>query len=300
MDDLTPMNFIARIKAMDAGERGKLRLKRLLELICDYPDSVDDERSSFAADIDELRASVNQINQTVAINKNEIIALQTQNADYVTKNTMLRTELNLLKLHAKECREHRDRNPPQQAPPPTPDVATQTQIDELNKEMKAVQIELNSIQQYLRINNLEIVGLPEPNQGESEETLLINAINNLEGIDEPIRPEDIDISHPLNSNRKDEKSVHVVKFVSRKTKHMILSAKKKDENKQFQFRNRDVYINEHLSKNNRALFAAAQEKKRALSYKFCWTRGGTVNLRKTENSEIITISSMDDVRNLNQ
>ena len=284
---------------MDAGERGKLRIKKLIELICDFPDPVEDDRS-FAAEIDELRASMNSINQTVSINKNEIIALQTQNADYVRKNTMLRTELDLLKVNAKECREHRDRNPPQPTQPPAPDMATQTQIDELSKEINLIHIELNSIQQYLRINNLEIVGLPEPNQGESEETLLINALNTLEGIDEPIRPEDIDISHPLNSTRKDEKSVHVVKFISRKTKYMILAAKKKDENKQFKFRNRDVYINEHLSKNNRALFAAAQEKKRALNYKFCWTRGGTVHLRKTENSQIITISSMDDVRNLNQ
>ena len=294
MDELTPFNFIAKIKAMEPVDRAKLRIKRLIDLICESPDL---EKGEHAADIDELRAAVRQINQTVSINKNEIIALQTQNVDYVRKNTALRTELDQLKVHARECREHRDRNPPQ---PPARDVETQTKIDELSIEMNAMQNELNSIQQYLRINNLEVVGLPEPNEGESEETLLINAFNSLEGIDEPIRPEDIDISHPLNTTRKDGKSVHVAKFISRKTKQIILTAKKKEENKQFKFRNHDVYVNEHLSKNNRALFAAAQEKKRALDYKFCWTRGGTVYVRKTENSQVITISNMDDVRDLQQ
>ena len=148
------------------------------------------------------------------------------------------------------------------------------------------------------MNNLEVVGLPEPNEGESEEKLLINAFNNLKGLENPIRPEDIDISHPLNSQRKDGKSVHVVRFTSRKTKLLILDAKKREENKQFKFRNRDIYINEHLSKQNRALFACAQEKKRNLNYKYCWTRGGSIHMRKTENSAVINILKESDLVNL--
>ena len=79
---------------------------------------------------------------------------------------------------------------------------------------------------------------------------------------------------------------------------MILSAKKDVANKQYKFRNNDVYINEHLSKNNRSLFAKAQEKKAALGYKFCWTRGGSINVRKTENSQIVTITCEEDLANL--
>ena len=113
-----------------------------------------------------------------------------------------------------------------------------------------------------------------------------------------VRPEDIDISHPLPSNRKDNKKVHVVRFLSRKTKFMILNAKRKEENKEFKFRGNDVYINEHLSKNNRALFAEAQAKKKALKYKYCWTRGGSILLRKTDDANVITITSSDDLNKL--
>jgi len=79
---------------------------------------------------------------------------------------------------------------------------------------------------------------------------------------------------------------------------MILAAKKRDANKQFKFRNSDIFINEHLSKQNRSLFATAQEKKKALQYKYCWTKGGTIHMRKTDDSAVVTISSDADFINL--
>ena len=158
--------------------------------------------------------------------------------------------------------------------------------------------EVNDIQQYLRINNLEIVGLPATNEGESEETLLVNALNSLDGITDPIRPEDIDISHPLKTRRSDDKNVHIVRFISRKTKASILTAKKHENNRNFKFRNCDIFINEHLSPRNRSLFASATGKKRTLGYKYLWTKGGTIHMRKTDISEVITISNENDLNNL--
>ena len=163
----------------------------------------------------------------------------------------------------------------------------QEQIDDLRAQ-------LNEIEQYLRVNNIEIVRLPAPNDGETEENLIINALNSLDGVDNPVRHEDIDISHPLKSNRRDGKPVHIVRFISRKIKYAILAAKKQDANKQFKFRQSDVYINEHLSRPNRALFATASGKKRELGYKFLWTKNGVVHMRKDETSNIITINSEID------
>ena len=300
MDELTVANFVSKIKAMDSRERlKKLDLKKLIELICSIPD----DENIVAAQLADLKATVENINKTSAVNSNEILALKAQNEEIVKKNAAMRIEIDLLKVHSQECVEkeqNRDRNRP---PPPSPalnDIDNLSAIKDLQKEIVAIQDEINNIQQYLRVNNLEIVGLPVPNEGESEETLLLNALNNLEGIDNPIRHEDIDISHPLNSNRKDEKPVHIVRFLSRKTKNMVLTAKKQEDNKQYKFRNKDIYINEHLSKQNRALFAAAQERKKNLNYKYCWTRSGVVNMRKTDNSQIITISGTEDLTNLVQ
>ena len=103
--------------------------------------------------------------------------------------------------------------------------------------------------QNLRINNSEIVGLPAPiaQNGETDETVLVNALNTLVGLPKPIRPEDIDISHPLKSQRRDNKPVHVVRFISQKTKYEVLTAKKSEANRQFKFRDNDVYVNEHVN-----------------------------------------------------
>ena len=80
--------------------------------------------------------------------------------------------------------------------------------------------------------------------------------------------------------------------------YAILAAKKSEENKQFKFRNQDVFINEHLSKVNRGLFAAATCYQRTLGYKYLWTKNGVVNMRKEERSEVITITKESDLLNL--
>ena len=268
--------------------------KDIIELICAMPD---DDNIGIATQIEDLKLAVENNTRTSAINHNEIVALRAQNDGLVKQNVAFQAEIGLLKTHAHECCE-REKNRVR-APPPAAAHNTTT-VDKIREEIDKLNMEINNIQQYLRVNNLEIVGLPEPNENEDDETLILNALNNLEGIEQPIRHEDIDISHPLNSNRKDNKPVHVVRFISRKTKNLILAAMKLEANKQFKFRNKDVYVNEHLSKQNRSLFAKAQEKKRNLGYKHCWTRGGIINLRKTDNSQTIVISSDQDLVNLVQ
>ena len=280
--DLTVENFVERIKKMGDRDREKLTAKKLIELICQIPDPV-----PAASELTELRAAIEHLTKIASVNQTDILALKTSNEDLVKNNVALQTEISLLKVHARECTEKQQQLP--EIPPPN---------DEIRTKIAALETELNSIQQYLRVNNLEVVGLPKPNTGESEEMLLINAFNELEGLENIVTPEDIDISHPLNSKRKDGKPVHVVRFISRKTKAMILAAKKRENNRQFKFRNCDIFINEHLSQANRSLFAAALEKKTVLKYKYCWTRGGSILMRKTDDSTVITISSQNDLNEL--
>jgi hypothetical protein len=283
--DLTVANFVDRIKNMGERERGKLTAKELIDLIIQIPDA------PATIELAELRAAIDHVTKISSVNQTEILALKTSNDDLVKKNTSLNLEITLLKTHAQECNDRQQNRPQPANLPPPPN-------DDIKKKINEIESELNSIQQYLRVNNLEVVGLPQANNGESDETLLINAFNQLEGLENIVTPEDIDISHPLKSNRRDGKLVHVVRFISRKTKSMILNAKKHEANKQFKFRDNDVFINEHLSKQNRSLFASSQEKKTALNYKYCWTRGGSILMRKTDDSQPITITSEDDLNKL--
>ena len=127
----------------------------------------------------------------------------------------------------------------------------QVEVDKLSQRIVDIAAENALTDQYLRINNLEIVGLPDLGDGETaedEEILLIEALNSM-NLPKPITSNDIDISHMIQSNRKDNKRVHICKFKSRKTKNMVLQAKKKNYN--FKFRDNPLFINEHLSPKNR-------------------------------------------------
>ena len=69
--------------------------------------------------------------------------------------------------------------------------------------MKELRKQINNMEQYLRINNLEIIGLPEPTDEESHESILLKALNSLNHLEYGI-------------TRKDGKTASVCKFVTEK------------------------------------------------------------------------------------
>ena len=93
------------------------------------------------------------------------------------------------------------------------------QLSEENETLKKNVIEikrdLNSVQQYLRVDNIEIVGLPPPTESQTDENLLVEALQSLELEDHaPLTKEHIDICHEVPSQRRDGKRVVVCKFLS--------------------------------------------------------------------------------------
>ena len=152
------------------------------------------------------------------------------------------------------------------------------------------------MEQYLRVNNLAIVGLPPTEEeGASIEDTLIDIFNSVPDIGKQVTPEDIDICH-MPSDRKDGKLVAVCKFKSRKSKIDILQAKK--SLRIFTYNNHNIFINGHLSPFNRHLFATAAAKKRELDFKFQWTRNGSIFMREDERSPVIKIVSKECILKL--
>ena len=109
-----------------------------------------------------------------------------------------------------------------------------------------------------------------------------------------ITPEDIDICHELP--RKDGAKAHVIKFISRKTKEKVVSAKK--QGRDYKFRNNNIFINDHLTAYGKKLFGTAKKIKKDKHYKFLWTRNGKIFIKKNEDSSTIYIDSDDVLRNL--
>ena len=65
----------------------------------------------------------------------------------------------------------------------------------------------------------------------------------------------------------------------------------KKKARDFKYNNSIIYINEHLSPENRRLFAEASKKRKDLNFKFIWTNNGITYVRKEEGSPQIIIDS---------
>ena len=263
--DLTPDNFIRFIKNMNPRHRNKLTADRLIELILQRADLEDNQNTKLENRPNDLETK-----------------FETLKAESLT-NTL---EIEKIKMA-----------------PPLPEAPAngQSNYDEefnvIHNQMREMQNHIHSIEQYLRINNIEIVGLPEPTEDESNEQIMIEALNHLD-LNNDVAYSDIDIAHPIPTRRQDGKRVSVCKFVSRKTKIDILEAKKKS--KVFKFRGNDIYINEHLSPEHRRIFAEASAKRKEFQFKYIWTNNGITHLRKEDGSPMITIENIEDLNYINE
>ena len=264
---LTIENFIQKIKDMDNRDRNRLKAEVLVKLIIQLPSDTNDT----AKTIQDILVSVNQTQKIALENSQEITKLKDENVQIKKINAELSTD-----------------------------------IRKLNDDNSNLKSHIENIDTYLRVNNLEISGLDKPISipateveeayEEPVEDMVVKCLNGLFAGEERISNEDIDICHELPS--KTGKKLHVVKFISRKAKNLILDQKKKRQNFNFKFRGNPIFINDHLTPNNKHLFAMARQKKTAAGYKYLWTKNGKILIRKDDNSPIIPITSMEVIATL--
>ena len=97
-------------------------------------------------------------------------------------------------------------------------------------EVKFLKKEINNIQQYLRVDNVEMAGLTHPDDESSDESNLLELFNSLDHeSDRNFVQSDIDICHAIPTNRKDGRRVIVCKFSSRNHKIAVIKAKKSQD-----------------------------------------------------------------------
>lgn len=104
--------------------------------------------------------------------------------------------------------------------------ALETQLENLQSYTDQLECEIDEMQQYLRRDCLEIVGVPKLLDEEPKE--IVKEICNAMNID--LKDEDISIAHRLPDNRKTKDRI-IVKFVRRDVKDKIYSNKKKVQGK---------------------------------------------------------------------
>ena len=179
-------------------------------------------------------------------------------------------------------------------------VELEKDMNDLEGKNNVLQKRIEEIEQYSRRNNVEICGIPE-SVGENTETVVIKLS---EKLGQNINNDDIDICHrvplPEKSGKKQEKpSPIVVRFVRRKVRNELMASARARRIKanviNSQFSEDPIYVNEHLTPENKQLLGMSRTKKKQLKWAYCWVKDGKILMRKGDNSRIFRISKEEDL-----
>lgn len=164
----------------------------------------------------------------------------------------------------------------------------------LHEANRQLTMRIGEQEQYSRLNNVEIRGVP-CTEGESC-LQIVQDIGSKVGC--PIIASDIDIVHRVPAKNK---TTHIIaRFCSRSKKAEFASKARKARMTTGKIgftENSDepVFVNDHLTPENKRLFAQALALKKEKGWKYLWTDRCAIKARKTDDSRVHRISSTNDL-----
>lgn len=173
---------------------------------------------------------------------------------------------------------------------------------EMKKNLNNLEIKICNMEQKMRANTLDITGIPYA-ENEKTDDLVLKVFNS--GLNLNVLREDIVDCFRVKANEKTKYSpAIIVKLTSTSIKQQILSQKTKHRtnlcsHKLFNaIKSKPIFINENLCKSRRILLNAALNIKKERDFKFVWTKGGNICMRKEKTSPVQVINCMDDLYDL--
>lgn len=166
--------------------------------------------------------------------------------------------------------------------------------EEENRQLK---IRVNELEQYFRRSNIQVNNIPAV-PDEKVETLVCEMT---EVIGVPINfAVDIQAAHRIPA-RGDSAQPIIIKFTNQQLRNrFIAEAKKKklsckDLNYTNNF-NTKIYVNDHLSPDNKKLLYEAKNCVRNKSAKSAWSNGGKIYIKRNDNSPPTLIRDLRDLK----
>ncbi|KAJ2944927.1 hypothetical protein O0L34_g1822 [Tuta absoluta] len=185
----------------------------------------------------------------------------------------------------------------------------------LRSEVSDLQKQLNDAEQRSRRCNLEIQNIPECR---TENLIhMVETLGTVLGV--PITADRIRDVHRVAHNSKSDRPKNIiVQLTSKRLRDDVISAARTRRGLTLgQFRkaagtgtggsyanagandsSADIYINEHLTLNNKLLFSKAREIATEKNYMYKWVKNGTLLFRKNDQSKVIAVQSEKDLTKL--
>ena len=178
-------------------------------------------------------------------------------------------------------------------------------------QFKILKESFNNLEQYSRRDCLELQGIPKSlsdSMWEDTNEVVVELDRKI-GID--LKKEDISTSHRLSNKVKmnGERAFPpaiIVKFTSRDVREKLYRARKVLKNLTsrdlgYSEKNR-IFINESLTLSNKERFKGCLKVKKEKGFKFLWTSGGTIFMRKDQHvhSKVIQINNANALRKIGE
>ncbi|XP_077534732.1 uncharacterized protein LOC144146677 [Haemaphysalis longicornis] len=161
----------------------------------------------------------------------------------------------------------------------------------LQDENKRLTQRVDELEQYTRLNNLEIKGI----SSDEDPVDVVKKIGDV--LKEPVSSHDIDTCHQIPTRKPGETNI-MVRFVRIDKRHALLAKARKQKltTKQLCLSQANaVYVNEHLTQANKQLLGATSARKKEVAWKFVWTSGGKVFARKDEQMDAVRTQGLSDL-----
>lgn len=178
-----------------------------------------------------------------------------------------------------------------------------SQLVTLNETICNLKETLNHQLQSVMRNEIEIIGIEESSSENLNHTVLLTAAKlgvqlTMDDIDWTVRAGLKKTPIP-DSNAKFPRPV-IVRLLRRSKRDELIKASKTRRNlssKDIDIDGpmRKIFVNEHLTKENRILFREARARAQRTGHKYCWTKNGRILVRKTEGQPAITIKNIKEL-----
>lgn len=175
-----------------------------------------------------------------------------------------------------------------------------TENKQLNKKVLDLEKRVEEMEQYSRLNAVEIHGIPiQPNEN------IVGVVKEVgKALDMEVTDNMIDACHRLGRKNGPNNSPPgiIVKFVRRLDKEEFLRKRRVKRNlstRHMQMTmDQAVYVNEALTPARRRLLAEARQVKKEHNFRHLWIRGGKIFLRKEDGSTVIQVTCQADLEKI--
>lgn len=166
-------------------------------------------------------------------------------------------------------------------------------------QISAMDNRINKLEQEMLSKNIEIKNINNQQISAYEVVRAIGMSINVE-----INERDIDKAYRV---KKQNNNIIIefatlnkkIEFMDKIDRHRIDPKNVKINGENIVDSNTYIYINDHLTYNNRRLLWLAKTKAKEAKWKFVWVRNGTIFARKNENSTLIIINNSTDIEFIN-